>query len=67
LLHDIIKNKIISGVTSYVIQYTEQQIPPVDRNKFIADVLLDLDHLDVTKIVGLGVTREEFQEWRILY
>lgn len=67
LLHNIIKNKMTTGITSYVMQFAEQHIPAVDRNKFIADVLLDLDVLDATKIVGLGVSKAEFQEWKKLF
>ena len=39
-------------------------IPAEHQSKFIQDTLEDLNQLDLAKIVGLGVTEEEFEKWK---
>jgi Fic family protein len=39
------------------------QIQPQHRDKFKQDVLAELDHLDISRMGGLGITREQLQAW----
>jgi hypothetical protein len=33
------------------------------RDKFKQDVLAELDHLDSSRMAGLGITREQLEAW----
>ena len=33
------------------------------RDKFKQDVLAELDHLDVSRMGGLGITRKQLEAW----
>ncbi|HWG70292.1 MAG TPA: Fic family protein [Steroidobacteraceae bacterium] len=39
------------------------QVQPQHRDKFKQDVLAELDHLDDSRMSGLGITREQLQAW----
>ncbi len=39
------------------------QVQPQHRDKFKQDVLAELDHLDISRMGGLGITREELEAW----
>jgi Fic family protein len=39
------------------------QVQPQHRDKFKQDVLAELDHLDISRMGGLGITREQLQAW----
>jgi hypothetical protein len=33
------------------------------RDKFKRDVLTEIDNLDISRMAGLGITREQLQAW----
>jgi hypothetical protein len=39
------------------------QVQPQHRDKFKQDVLAELDHLDNSRMGGLGITREQLEAW----
>jgi Fic family protein len=39
-------------------------VDPQHREKFISDVLAELEHLDASRIAGLGITRQELETWQ---
>jgi hypothetical protein len=39
------------------------EIQPQHRDKFKQDVLTELDHLDISRMGGLGITREQLEAW----
>ena len=39
------------------------QVQPQPRDKFKQDVLAELDHLDISRMGGLGITRDELESW----
>jgi len=39
------------------------EVQPQHRDKFKQDVLVELDHLDVSRMGGLGITREQLEAW----
>ena len=41
-------------------------VEPQHREKFISDVLAELQHLDASRIGGLGITRQELEAWQQL-
>ena len=42
----------------------EAIVEPQHREKFISDVLAELEHLDASRIAGLGITRQELETWQ---
>jgi len=41
-------------------------VEPQHRQKFVSDVLAELEHLDASRIGGLGITRQELEAWQEL-
>jgi hypothetical protein len=39
------------------------QVQPQHRDKFKQDVLAELDHLDFSRMGGLGITRTQLDAW----
>ena len=39
---------------------------PRHREKFVSDVLAELEYLDASRIGGLGITRQELEAWQEL-
>jgi Fic family protein len=39
-------------------------VEPQHREKFVSDVLAELKHLDSSRIGGLGITRQELEDWQ---
>jgi len=64
LIANIIKEKVTAKNFRSYIEMGADSIPKVDQKKFIEDVLEDLYHLDIIKLAGLGVTRQEFEAWQ---
>lgn len=61
----IIKEKIKKKeLRSYVEKTAKKLIPSEDQANFIEDVIEDLYHLDNIKLLGLGITRQEFEAWQ---
>lgn len=66
LIANIIKEKIDkANFTDYAEKEAIKIIPKEDQEKFIHDVLDDLSRLDVIKLAGLGVSRQEFEAWKM--
>ena len=51
------------GVLGFIEARITDQVQPQHRDKFKQDVLAELDHLDVSRMGGLGITREELEAW----
>ena len=50
-------------VMSLIESRITDQIQPQHRDKFKQDVLAELDHLDISRMGGLGITREQLEAW----
>jgi DNA-binding transcriptional ArsR family regulator len=46
--------------------HVPSNVEPQHREKFISDVLAELEYLDASRIGGLGLTREELEAWQEL-
>ncbi len=64
LLHDLIKGMVHDKIKDFVLKYAEVNIPDSDKKKFISDMCADINNLDTFNIAGLGVTKDEFLDWR---
>jgi hypothetical protein len=51
---------------SWITAHVPADVEPQHREKFVSDVLAELDNLDASRIGGLGITRQEFEAWRTL-
>ena len=36
------------------------------REKFVSDVLAEIENLDVSRVAGLGITPQELRAWQTL-
>lgn len=66
LIANIIKEKMKKeNFIIYIEKEAQKFIPRDDQRKFIHDVLDDLYHLDIVRLAGLGVSRQEFEAWKV--
>lgn len=64
MLTEIIKRQLHDDVLdTYIIAAIKAQITEVDRKLFHEDLLEDLRELSPERIVGLGITEMELQQW----
>jgi Fic family protein len=56
------QDKVAEWITTHVPGNVESQ----HREKFVSDVLAELENLDASRIGGLGITREELAAWQEL-
>lgn len=61
--HKVPPDKISEWITDNV---PTAIVGPQHRDKFISDVLAELEHLDASRIGGLGITRQELEVWQQL-
>ncbi len=52
----------IAGRT-FIEAHITDQVQPQHRDKFKQDVLAELDHLDISRVGGLGITRKQLEAW----
>lgn len=50
-------------VLSFIESRITAEVQPQHRDKFKQDVLAELDHLDISRMGGLGITREQLETW----
>ena len=53
-------------VAEWITAHVPDNVEPQHREKFISDVLAELENLDASRIGGLGITREELEAWQEL-
>jgi hypothetical protein len=53
-------------VANWITAHVPANVEPQHRMKFVSDVLAELAHLDASRIGGLGITRQELEEWQQL-
>ena len=63
----ILQKKIGQLLEGYIYSEAIKQVPLEVQMDFIQDIKEDLEQLDESRIVGLGVTVLELQEWLALY
>jgi Fic family protein len=65
LMADLVRAKVPRDeVVNWTAAHVPASVEPRHREKFVSDVLAELDHLDASRIAGLGITREELEAWR---
>lgn len=62
----ILQGLIGTEMQQYVKKSTAGLIPDPDRDAFIENVIEDLEQIDESRLVGLGVTPEQLKAWQRL-
>jgi Fic family protein len=67
LVTDLVRAKVPQDkVAEWITAHVPANVEPQHREKFISDVLAELENLDASRIGGLGITREELEAWQEL-
>ena len=67
LAADMVRAKVPPDeVTNWITEHVPANVEPQHRQKFASDVLAELEHLDASRIGGLGITRQELEAWQEL-
>lgn len=62
---DIVRHRIpLRKAAAYVRSRLPEEVEVVHREKFLQDVLTDLENLDGARVAGLGIDRRQLQAWR---
>ena len=68
LIRDIILDKLSRDhVKMYIDSYADRMIPEKDQSAFFTDVEEDLQQMDQSRMVGLGITSAELEAWLKIY
>jgi fido (protein-threonine AMPylation protein) len=68
LIRDIIMGKLVGNrLMVYIDSHINKMIPEKDRNAFLKDVMEDLQEMDQSRIVVLGITSKELEDWLKIY
>jgi hypothetical protein len=67
LVTDLVRAQVPQDkVAEWITAQVPGNVEPHHREKFISDVVAELEHLDASRIGGLGITREELEAWQAL-
>jgi Fic family protein len=67
LVADLVRAKVLPGeVGNWITAHVPANVELQHREKFVSDVLAELQHLDASRIGGLGITRQELEAWQAL-
>jgi Fic family protein len=64
MVAEIVKARVSpSAEREYVRRHMPKDIARAHRQKFLADVLSELEHLDAARVAGMGITKAELEAW----
>lgn len=67
MVRDVLEQGLTGDAMQKAIKTTAQaQIPEIDRQAFVDDVLEDLEQIDEARLVGLGITVDQMLQWKRL-
>ena len=65
LVADLVRAKVPpEQVASWINAHVPANVEPQHLEKFVSDVLAEIENLDVSRIGGLGITRQELEAWQ---
>ncbi|MBS0420227.1 MAG: Fic family protein [Proteobacteria bacterium] len=68
LVSDLVRQQVPpTRISEWVLANIPSSIETVHREKFLADVLAEVENLDSSRIGGLGITRQELENWQKLH
>jgi Fic family protein len=67
LVADLVRRKVSQQrAREWIVSNIPVTVESAHQEKFIADALAEVEHLDGSRTVGLGITREELEAWQKL-
>lgn len=67
LLCEIISSNLFGKeLIDHINSFTQKEIGAIEQDKFREDLSAEIEALDATRIVGLGITRQELETWQSL-
>lgn len=67
MVTDLVRNKVPPDkVAQWIVANVPPNVESQHREKFIGDVLAELEHLDASRIGGLDITPEQLEAWQQL-
>jgi hypothetical protein len=60
------RRALVADLPNWIAANVPVNVEPQHREKFVSDVLAELDHLDASRIGGLGITQQELEAWQKL-
>ena len=67
LVTDLVRAKVPPDkVAEWVTANVPSDVEPQHREKFVSDVVAEVENLDASRIGGLGITQQELEGWRML-
>ena len=64
LVADLVRSLVPPAeVMGFIEARITDQVQPQHRDKFTQDVVAELNHLDISRMGGLGITREQLAAW----
>jgi hypothetical protein len=68
LVADLVCAKVLPAeAAGWITAPLPANVEPQHLEKFVSDVLAEVEHLDASRIGGLGITREELEAWQKQY
>lgn len=65
LVADFVRAKVpLDQAIGWITANVPPNVEPRDHEKFVSDVAAEIKHLDMSRIGGLGITRQEFEAWQ---
>jgi len=50
--------------SGWILRNIPNDIQPQHRDKFVSDVIAEIENLDASRLGGLGISRQEFEAWQ---
>ncbi len=67
LVTELVRAKVMPDqVAAWIATHVPVNVEPQHQEKFVADVVAEINHLDASRIGGLGITRQELETWQAL-
>ena len=64
LVADLVRSLVPPAeVMGFIESHITDQVQPQHRDKFTQDVVAELNHLNISRMGGLGITREQLAAW----
>ena len=64
LVRDVVLNNLVGdSMKEYVSSQASKLAPPKDESAFLADVLEDLEEMDLGRTIGLGISPDQLDDW----
>jgi hypothetical protein len=68
LVRELVRAKELPGkVAEWVTANVPNEVEPQYREKFVSDVVAEIEYLDASRAGGLGITQQELEDWQKLH